>query len=181
MSKFIFVRHGQSQANAAGLIATDDSPLTPQGIAEATKTAHELRDMGIKVVVCSPMPRAQLTAEIIAGEIGVDLAHIKVINELREREAGKLRGKAKTHESEWYLKIDTDHGFESRADLITRMKTCLNKLKAIAKKEGVVLAVGHAASGYYLLEVAKGKTKFEEFEFDPGRQINNADFIEVEV
>jgi hypothetical protein len=39
--------------------------------------------------------------------------------------------------------------------------------------------VGHATSGFYFLQVAQGKEKFEDF--DPVNQMGNAEFIEVKL
>jgi broad specificity phosphatase PhoE len=179
MSKFIFVRHGQSDGNANGYIANVDTKLTEAGIFQAKATAMKIKDKSITKIVCSPMVRAQQTAEAIAAELGLDLAHIEVIQELRERGLGEVEGKLKDHDSEWYLtNNETDLGIESREKLIKRMRACLDKLSDIAESENV-LAVGHAISGYYLAEVAEGKNKFENF--SSAQEILNADFIEIDL
>ncbi len=177
MSKFIFVRHGQSQANADGILADPHSPLTEEGLKQARRTGYELRGMGIKTVVCSPFLRAQQTAETIAGELGIDVAHIKIIEELHERRLGKLELTPKVHDSEWYETTYGEEGMELRPDIIKRMQKCLSKIKA-ESKNGLVLAVGHGGSGRYLVQVSHGKKRFEDF--DIHAPINNADFIEVE-
>jgi broad specificity phosphatase PhoE len=176
MGKFIFVRHGQSQANADGMLAKPDSPLTELGVKQARKTAKEVHDLGISVIACSTMLRAQQTAETIAGHLGIDLKHIRIVDELHERRLGKLEGTPKIHKSSWYDTIKGEADMEYRDDLIKRMQRCFNKLKDMSK-EGLVLAVGHSCSGFYLLQISAGKTRFEDF--DPHSQLNNADFIEV--
>ena len=125
------------------------------------------------------MIRAQQTAETIAAELGIDIAHIEIIEELRERGLGEVEGKPKKHDSEWYLtNNETNLGIESREELIKRMGTCLDKLGALAEAENI-LAVGHAISGYYLAEVAEGKAKFEDF--GPAQELLNADFVEIDL
>lgn len=179
MSKFIFVRHGQSDGNANGYIANPDTKLTAVGRQQARETAAKVKGKGITKVVCSPMLRAQQTAEVIASELSIDLTHIHVIDDLHERGLGQVEGKPKDHDSEWYLTNDeTDLGIESRADLINRMRSCLGELDSLAINE-TVLAVGHAISGYFLLEVAEGKTRFEDF--NPAKELLNADFVEIDV
>lgn len=179
MSKFIFVRHGQSDGNANGYIANADTKLTEVGIEQAKATAMKVKDKAITKIVCSPMIRAQQTAETIAAELGIDLEHIEIIEELRERGLGEVEGKPKDHDSEWYLtNNETSLGIESREELIKRMQTCLDKLSNLAENE-TVLAVGHAISGYYLAEVAEGKTKSEDF--GPPQELLNADFIEIDL
>lgn len=179
MGKLIFVRHGQSDGNAKNYIGTADTRLTDVGIEQAKATALKVKDQGITKIVCSPLLRAQQTAETIAAELGIDLTRIAVIPELRERGLGNLEGGPKDHASEWYLtNNETALGVESREDLITRMRACLAKLGELAKTENV-LAVSHAIAGYYLAEVAEGKTRFEDF--GPAQELLNADFVELDL
>jgi broad specificity phosphatase PhoE len=66
----IFARHGQSQANAAGLlVGRVDSPLTALGRRQAAALGEALAARpGIPVrIVTSPLQRAVQTAEAIAG------------------------------------------------------------------------------------------------------------------
>lgn len=176
-SQFIFVRHGQSQANANGIIADGTAPLTATGIEQARKTGLEVKDLGITTIVCSPYLRAQQTAETIAGELGIDLAHIKIIDELRERGLGDCEGKPKNQPSEWYSQSD-DPTLEPRQALLDRMHSALEKIKA-PDNTGLVLVVGHAISGFFLFEAAKGIKTLAEMGGD--NQIGNADFVKVEI
>ncbi len=176
MTKFIFVRHGQSKANASGMIADEHSRLTEEGLKQARKTGYELTNMGTKTIICSPFLRAQQTAETIAGELGIDIKHIKIIDELHERRLGKLEGTPKVHDSKWYETTYGEEGMELRPDIIKRMQKCLDIIRN-ESKNGLVLAVGHSGSGFYLLEIARGRTEFEDF--SDHTQIKNADFIVV--
>ena len=178
MSSFIFVRHGQSEANANGTIATAKTTLTQVGIEQARKTAKEVKDLGITMIVCSPMLRAQQTAETIAGELGIDIAHIKIIDELRERGLGEVEGKPKDHESEWYFSDTNEFGVEPSKDLFARMAKCLESIKVLSGSNKI-LVVGHAVSGFYLQQIAAGKSSLKDF--DPISQMSNADFIEVTI
>lgn len=178
MAKFIFVRHGQSQANADGILADKHSTLTEKGIEQARQTGNKLKGFPIKTITCSPYLRAQQTAEIIAGELGIDLAHIKIIDELHERDLGSYENKPKTRDSEWYETTEGEVGMERRGDIIKRMQICLEKIQQ-ESRDGLVLAVGHSGSAYYLLQVAQGHTRYEDF--GPRQEINNADIIEVEI
>ena len=176
--KILFVRHGKSTANANGTIGTPDTPLAEEGVKQSRAMAQKLKNQHIAVIVCSPFIRAQQTAEIIAGELGIPVKDIRVINELEERRMGDLEGQAKQYESEYFYTNDTEHGFEPRQALITRMQKALEKIIAIAKDtKGPIVAIGHATSGYYLEQVAKGKKHFEDF--GPVDQINNAEFVEI--
>lgn len=176
MTSFIFVRHGQSEANANGIIADATPPLTEEGIEQARRTADEIRDLSITKVVCSPYLRAQQTAETIAGELGIELKDIKILDDLRERGLGVLEAKPREHEGIWYFSDDESEGIEKRADLYERMKRCLEQLRERAKGEKL-LVVGHSVSGFYLQQAAARKGAVDEF--DPLSMMKNADYVEV--
>ena len=119
MSDFIFVRHGQSQANADGIIADGHSPLTETGIVQARKTAGALRGSAVTRIACSPYLRARQTAETIAVELGIEVGSIVVVEELRERGLGACEGKPKGQLSAWYSQSD-DGDLEPKQDLLDR-------------------------------------------------------------
>ena len=176
MQRFLFVRHGQSQANADGIIADAHSPLTEAGIAQARKTAQEVRQFNVTAIACSPYLRAQQTAETIAGELGIGIAHITIINELRERGLGVLENKRREHEGTWYFVDDESEGIEQRIDLLTRMTECVGVIARLGENQSG-LVVGHAISGFYLLQAAAKKSSLDAF--DSPSQISNADYVEV--
>lgn len=67
----IVVRHGQTEANAAGLISgRTDVPLTELGRRQAAAVARGLGRPGR--VVSSPLPRARQTAEAFGVPVEVD-------------------------------------------------------------------------------------------------------------
>ena len=176
--RILFVRHGKSLANATGMIGVPETPLAEEGLEQARLTGQDLRAENVTHVVCSPFLRAQQTAEIIAGEVGVPLAEISIINELHERRMGELEGKPKEQPTEFFYKNDADFGFESQADLIARLQIALAKVRQLAAESaGSIVVVGHAASGFYLQQIAKGKTTYSEFE--PFVQMDNAEFVEL--
>lgn len=178
--RILFVRHGKSIANANGTIGEPDTPLAEEGLEQARVTGYDLRSVNVTKIVCSPFIRAQQTAEIIAGELGLPLDSIEIIPEFYERRMGELEGGPKTYETPYFYQNDTEHGFESQKDLIARMQRALDAIRQCAEQtSGTTVAVGHAASGFYFLQVAKGRRHFAEF--DPVNQMNNAEFVEVEV
>lgn len=178
--RILFVRHGQSLANAATMVATPDSPLAEEGLEQARRTGQDLQHEDVSTIVCSPFIRAQQTAEIIAGELGIPLQDIIIIDELHERRMGELEGKPKRHETEVFYRNNPGFGLESGDALIARMTIALEKVRLIAQKaHGTTLVVGHATSGFYMLQIAKGHTRFADF--DPFTQMSNAEFTEVEL
>ena len=176
--KILFVRHGKSTANATGIVGSPDTPLAEEGVEQAKITGQDLKNHNVTKIVCSPFIRAQQTAEIIAGELGIAVSDIVTIPDLYERRMGSLEGKPKQHKTAYFYENDTENNFESQHDLIERMQRALAEIKKVASKtSGTTVVVGHATSGFYLLQVAKGKRTFEEFE--PFNQMSNAEFIEL--
>ena len=176
-SQFIFIRHGQSQANAANIIADSTSSLTDYGVEQAHRAGNEAKGFGIKTVVCSPYPRARLTAEIIADELGIGAKNVKIIDGLKERGLGDCEGKIKTQPDGWYSQSDGPT-LEPRQELLDRVNVALNEIKMLSES-GRVLAVGHAVSGLFLLDAAKGAKTVVELGGDV--QIANAAFVNVDI
>lgn len=167
-------------ANLEGTIGRPSTPLAEEGIEQARVTGQKLKSQDVTVIVSSPFLRAKQTAEVIARELGISVNDIIIINELHERRMGSLEGMPKEHPSVFFVENDTDLNFESQADLIARLLVALDEVKKIAEKtSGTTVVVGHAAAGLYFLQVAKGKRRFEDFESSD--QMENAEFVEVEV
>ncbi len=87
---FIFIRHGQTDWNAAkrwqGRI---NIPLNEVGLQQARNAAHKLRGSGIQRLVTSPLVRAHRTAEIIAQELAIPM---DIDQRLMERNYGAFEG-----------------------------------------------------------------------------------------
>ncbi len=85
------VRHGESEANAAGVFAGQtDSPLTARGREQAKVVAKALRPIHFDRVVASTLSRTKDTAaEIVAGR-GVP---VETFGELMEIDLGEAAGK----------------------------------------------------------------------------------------
>jgi broad specificity phosphatase PhoE len=82
MEKYIyFVRHGQSEANEAKVFQGADAPLTDLGRRQAGFVADRLRSVNADVILTSPMPRAQQTADIIRERTQCPLESHDVLRE----------------------------------------------------------------------------------------------------
>ncbi len=105
----ILVRHGQSEANAAGvLLGRTDSELTDLGRLQASRIGHALARSvrhvsgggddgpGVRVpirILTSPLVRARLTAKIISEVLGPGVPQPEVEERLIELDYGELDGK----------------------------------------------------------------------------------------
>jgi broad specificity phosphatase PhoE len=140
-----FLRHGQSEANAAGWLAGFlDSPLTAEGIRQAERARPAVASLPLDLVLTSDLSRAVLTADIVLAERSVSRISTPA---LRERHAGefeeqpvqKLRASGELALlSEWNTRPP---GGESLADVARRTVHCL----AEHDRAHEVLVVAHGA------------------------------------
>lgn len=90
---FYLIRHGQSEANAAGITAGGqiDSPLTAKGRTQAQILAPLLDQLDVKpdIVYHSSMVRARDTALILNKELKLDAIEMR---DLREHDLGVWEG-----------------------------------------------------------------------------------------
>jgi probable phosphoglycerate mutase len=88
--RFYFLRHGETESNAASLVAGSlDTHLTALGRSQARDAALLLADEPITAVYSSPLRRARDTATPIAETLKLPVV---VIRELAERNWGALEG-----------------------------------------------------------------------------------------
>ena len=141
---YIFLRHGQSVANAEGwLSGWEDVALTAAGEEEARIAGQELENHPIARVLVSDLRRAQRTAELALGGRRVP---VHVLPELRERRMGvfmgesiaRLRedGRFATFLAPWDARPP---GGESHAEALRRVVAALKFWQA----PGTTLVVGH--------------------------------------
>lgn len=86
MTRILFLRHGESEANVADFINDDPRRavgLTARGIAQAEQAAAALRHLQFGRAFASEFPRARQTAEIVLGAAACALAIDARLNERR--------------------------------------------------------------------------------------------------
>jgi len=148
------VRHGETEWNVAGRRQGSlDSPLTPRGIEQAVAAGRvlraALRERTDVVLECSPLGRAQRTAEIVCRELGWPETSIVTHPLLAELRQGTWEGltppeidarypgaRAARERDKWHYVFP---GGESYADVALRARAWL-----AARKPGVhTIAVTH--------------------------------------
>lgn len=147
MTRFLLVRHGQSEWNAKGRMQGHaDSPLTPEGRRQAHAAAHKLR--GVDYVTSSDLSRAADTAAIIATELG--LPHLDPHPGFREINVGPWQGLTRKEIDRRFPGfVDNDMrppGYEAdesvfervRFGLISLADTHANKVGLIVTHSGVI-------------------------------------------
>lgn len=89
-TRFILIRHGETEWNAAGReMGQLDSPLTPLGVQQAQCLAARLSTWPLDQIYSSDLPRAARTAAILAEKHGLA---VKSDVRLRERHMGIFQG-----------------------------------------------------------------------------------------
>ena len=91
---WIFLRHGESVANAGGWLSGHrDVALTPKGEDQARSVRDELDVIHLDRVLCSDLLRARHTAQLALGDRNVPISYHF---ELRERHLGDYEGQQKS-------------------------------------------------------------------------------------
>ena len=149
MKKVYFVRHGESERNANGMVSSNDTSLTDKGREQAVAASERCAKLPIEVILSSEMKRAKETADIISQKIGTKIEIFPFLHE-RRRPSGQMN---RTHSDPEYLKIqaDIDANFdkpgwrhsdeESFDDLKARALKILNLLEG--REEENILVVAH--------------------------------------
>ena len=87
--KIFLIRHGETASNAARVIQTPETPLSPRGIEQAERLGRRLAGAGIGRILSSDLTRARMTAERLREATGAELVLDPL---LQERNFGALRG-----------------------------------------------------------------------------------------
>ncbi len=160
----ILVRHGATDWNEEGRYqGQSDTPLNAAGLAQAGALAEVLADSRIEAVFSSDLARAQQTARILAGDLGLDGVRLDV--RLREIDLGEWEGQPTTeivglYPDAWDARsrdpVDTGApGGETTRQVAERMQACLDEIAQVFP-QAVVAVVSHGLSLATVLCRARG-------------------------
>jgi broad specificity phosphatase PhoE len=151
----ILVRHGESEANLAGIWQGHiESPLSELGREQATNAGRALRSREVTALYSSPLGRAMETAEIIAREIGYR-GEIARLDDLIERHGGVLQGHhwpdyaaANPALAEKFLNLPDSERWalveaESTASVLERARRALAEIRNRHGESDVVVVTTH--------------------------------------
>ena len=171
MTEFYFVRHGQTATNLKHGFngGNTDTPLTPLGISQARTTGQALASIRFTQAICSSMPRAVKTTQLILGEnqYGASIP-VHPANQLREFIFGRWEGLpvSALDEPEALdafftdpVKFDRDFaagvGSERYEDVLNRARSVI-ETAANTYPNGQILVVAHGLLFLILLNVLAG-------------------------
>ena len=144
MTTFFFVRHGESEANAAHRFSgRSDSPLTERGRRQADIVAEALRDVPFDRIVATPLSRSLDTALVIGRRRKMP---VDVVNDLIEIDVGDRTGA--TFDEIRGLPDWKDDGFVAWPSGETLEQVLERALRAVRRihresEGGTVLVIGH--------------------------------------
>lgn len=138
--KLIFARHGESEGNVQNIYNPDDSPLTEKGKEQAEALGHQLQEKNIAMIIASPLPRAQQTAEIVSQKLGMA---IETWDDLQEIDLGTLKGKEIGEKGECFR----EETVERMNNVYARAQKVWSKIQSLPPQAGVIVFVGH---GHFL-------------------------------
>jgi broad specificity phosphatase PhoE len=148
--RIYLARHGESEANAAQIIAGwTDSPLTAKGRQQAHDLSEALQSVHLDAIYSSTLSRSRDTAMIVA-----DGRRVETLPGLCERNSGKFeRG---PNDAEGYLKrrfvADDDlDGGETPGQFLERVD---GSIVGIIRRHpaGAILIVGHGGTNQKILQ-----------------------------
>lgn len=162
MRLFLIARHGQSLFNVDKVVNGDpalDRGLSKQGVAEAQRLASQIAALPLDLVVVSPFPRAQQTAEIALG--GREVAQV-VDDDLGDVRIGELEGaslddyrRAPAHSN----RGERFPGGESLDEAALRYARAFEGL--LAREEPTTLVVSHEIAVRYAINAASGSDELD--------------------
>jgi broad specificity phosphatase PhoE len=160
MRTLYFVRHGQSEANAARLVAGQlDSPLTPLGHEQAETAADQAKSHGLRfdVIVSSTLSRSVTTARIIADRLNYPYDEIIYTDDLRERHCGDFEGgPIETYYGVSEEEAAASYHVESLEELYVRASKVLTWLNDTYPNQDILI-VSHSGIGKMLRIVTENK------------------------
>lgn len=95
ITKFIFVRHGESESNVAKVFGTSETVLTERGHKQAEDIVASLTKEKIDITVASPFERTVQTATPLAQKLGMEII---LDDRVQEWNVGQYRGQSSISE-----------------------------------------------------------------------------------
>jgi probable phosphoglycerate mutase/uncharacterized phosphatase len=142
-------RHGKTPSASKMRLAGDIEGLSPEGISEAQRAAHDLkRQLGAEPltrIIVSPRKRTLETANVIADIIGFQKEAIEYDECLAERDCGPYTGQLIADTFSKNEEELIDGGMESLSDLYARTDNFYTELLKTSMT-GTVLLVGHSGN-----------------------------------
>jgi len=128
--KIYIIRHGQATGDIEDRYGgAYDDELTDTGKTQAQELASKLSDSGIQILYCSPLIRAQQTAEILKAKLDCEIKTIESTKPLLEfyvDDQEAIQAAIKNFSNENYLKAILPKLPERQKDLLAEIELIVN-------------------------------------------------------
>ena len=165
--KLYVARHGQTQYNAENRVCgSTNLPLTEVGKQQAKTLAEKVKDLGIDVIIASPMTRAMQTAGAVSLATGIP---VMMDDRLREHDYGAFEGADRAGDDYWQQKYMFAAKFpkgESVLQLAHRVYSLIEDVKK-AYPDKTVLLVCHGGVSRMIKTYFEDMTNEEFFHYSP--------------
>ena len=188
MSTWIFARHGESDANLLHEFSNHGIKhgLTELGKQQSRILADKLINHPIKAIYCSPLLRAQQTAQIIGERLQIipQAAHALI-----EFDTGNLEGKSDEKSwmvyqeifQDWIINRNFDRQFDAGDSFYSIQSRFLPFIRSLqqqySKVDQAILLVGHGGTFLCMLPII---LKNIDFEFATSHRLSNTGMVIVE-
>lgn len=188
MCTWIFVRHGESEANLLHEFSNHGIKhgLTELGMQQASLLTDQLVVYPIKAIYCSPLLRAQQTADIIGKRLEIVP---RPVNALIEFDTGILEGKSDEqswltyHEifKDWIINQNFDRQFEAGDSYYSIQSRFLPFIRSLQQQysngDQAILLVGHGGTFMCMLPLI---LKNIDYAFATSRRLSNTGMVIAE-
>jgi len=155
-TRLSIVRHGQTDWNLHQRIqGSTDIPLNSTGRAQAAESGVRLRERQWDVVVSSPLQRAEETARIIAGELG--LTRPELDDDMTERHHGLMEGLTFAQRQQRFPDGVPVPGLETRQHVLGRVLPALARLASVHEGQSVLIVSHGGIIGTLLRHFTDGE------------------------
>lgn len=162
-NKYFVMRHGESSHNLDWRISTkadNKDHLTDKGKEEVRKSAEDLKDKNIDMIVMSPFIRTEETAEIVREVLGLQKENTIVDDRLAEFRVSSFEGKTWKDYHDVAAKIPENfdwkvEGDESYLDVKKRMMDTIYEYETKYKNKNI-LFITHGGPAWLLTAGVQG-------------------------
>ena len=165
--KLYVARHGQTDWNALNKVCgSTNRPLNEKGVQQAEALGERVKNLGIDVIVASPMTRAQQTAKAVSLALGIDII---TDDRLREHDYGAFEGVDRGRDEYWQQKYLFASKFPQGESVLQLAQRVYNAIEDAKEKypDKTVLFVCHGGVSRMIKTYFEDMTNDQFFHYSP--------------
>ena len=165
--KLYVARHGQTDWNSRNLVCgSTNLPLTEKGTKQAEALGERVKNLGIDVIIASPMIRAQQTAKAVSDATGLPII---TDERLREHDYGTFEGVDRGNDEYWAQKYQFAAKFPEGESVLQLAQRVYNVIDDVKKTypDKTVLLVCHGGVSRMIKTYFEDMSNEEFFHYSP--------------